>query len=125
MPFRWDNGVVELPCPVGGAGRALVPYLGGIYLRYVPLSLARRFLRELDDRAVAWTYSHPYDIDPDEPFFTMPYAGWLTSRVLHTRRGATLPALDARIAASGGAGPPLAEVARELVSVELQLMRSR
>src|SRR4051812_22688356 len=42
-PFRWENGIIELPCPVGGLGSAQVPFLGGIYLRYVPLALARRF----------------------------------------------------------------------------------
>jgi peptidoglycan-N-acetylglucosamine deacetylase len=123
-PFRWDNGLIELPCPVGGFASALVPFLGGIYLRYVPLLLARRFLRGLDARVVAWSYSHPYDIDPDEPFFVPPYAGWLTSRIIHTRRGATLPALDARIEAAAGAGPPLARIAERLVAAELPSLSS-
>jgi polysaccharide deacetylase family protein (PEP-CTERM system associated) len=118
-PFRWENGLIELPCPVGGIGRAHVPFLGGIYLRYVPLPLARRFLAALDPGAVPWSYSHPYDIDPEEPFFVPPYAGWLTSRIIHTRRGATLPALEARIAAGSGAGPPLAEIAGALATAEL------
>jgi polysaccharide deacetylase family protein (PEP-CTERM system associated) len=125
VPFRWDNGLLELPCPVGGLKQAMVPFLGGIYLRYVPLALAKRFLRGLDDDAVAWSYSHPYDIDPDEPFFVMPYAGWLTSRILHTRRRATLPALGRRIAAGGGAGPPLGEIVDGLSIADLPLVRSR
>ncbi|MEA2201808.1 MAG: peptidoglycan-N-acetylglucosamine deacetylase [Solirubrobacteraceae bacterium] len=124
-PFRWDNGLIELPCPVGGIGRARVPFLGGIYLRYVPMPLASRFLARLERQAITWSYSHPYDIDTDEPFFTMPYAGWLTSRILHTRRGATLPALDARIAASGGAGRPLRELAGQLVPPDLPVVRPR
>jgi peptidoglycan-N-acetylglucosamine deacetylase len=118
-PFRWDNGLIELPCPVGGVGRALVPFLGGIYLRYVPLVLARHFLRGLDGRAVAWSYSHPYDIDADEPFFVPPYAGWLTSRIIHTKRSATLTALEVRIAAGGGAGRTLAEIAEALAWSDL------
>ncbi len=124
-PFRWQNGLIELPCPVGGVGRALIPFLGGIYLRYVPLSLARRFLGALDDGAVAWSYSHPYDIDPDEPFFVMPHAGWLTSRITHTRRGATLAALEERIAAARGAGPTLAAIAGQLEGSELPSLGSR
>lgn len=124
-PFRWDGGLIELPCPIGGIGRAMVPFLGGIYLRYVPLVLARRFLENLGEEEVVWSYSHPYDIDPDEPFFVMPYAGWLTSRILHTRRAATLPALDARIAAAGGPGPPLAELVAGLATRDLPLVRSR
>lgn len=124
-PFRWENGLIELPCPVGGFGRALIPFLGGIYLRYVPLPLARRFLRALDGQAVAWSYSHPYDIDPDEPFFVMPHAGWLTSRITHTRRGATLAALESRIAAGAGAGPTLAAIAERLARSDLPSVGSR
>ena len=52
---------------------------------------------------------HPYDLDPDEPFFVLPHAGWLTSRILHTRRGATLPRLERILDKVGGAAPPLAE----------------
>jgi len=108
-PFRWENGLVELPCPVAGAGRAMIPFLGGIYLRYVPLSVSTRLLSRLGPDALAWSYVHPYDLDPDEPFFVLPHAGWLTSRILHTRRGATLPRLERILAAVGGAAPPLAE----------------
>ncbi len=108
-PFRWSNGLIELPCPVAGAGRAMIPFLGGIFLRYVPLSITRRLLARLDDDAVAWSYVHPYDLDPDEPFFVLPWAGWLTSRVLHTRRRATLPRIERILAAVGGAAPPLAQ----------------
>jgi hypothetical protein len=106
--FRWPNGLIELPCPVVGAGRLMVPYLGGIYLRYVPLGISLRLLDRLGAGAFAWSYVHPYDIDPDEPFFVLPWAGWLTSRVLHTRRRATLPRIE-RFMAAVGAAPPLAE----------------
>ncbi len=107
--FRWSNGLIELPCPVAGAGRAMVPYLGGIYLRYFPLSISTRLLARLGSDALAWSYVHPYDIDPDEPFFVLPWAGWLTSRILHTRRAATLPRIERILAAVGGAAPSLAE----------------
>jgi polysaccharide deacetylase family protein (PEP-CTERM system associated) len=107
-PYRWANGLIELPCPVAGIGRAMVPFLGGIYLRYVPAALASRLVDRLDPDVVAWSYVHPYDLDPDEPFFTMPHAGWWTSRLLHTRRGATLMRIE-RLLAKVGAAPPLAE----------------
>jgi polysaccharide deacetylase family protein (PEP-CTERM system associated) len=109
VPFRWDNGLVELPCPVAGAGRALIPFLGGVYLRYVPVWLVARLLRRLDRRTLAWSYVHPYDLDPDEPFFVLPHAGVLTSWILHKRRGATLPRLEQLLEAAGGAAPPLGE----------------
>ncbi len=119
VPCRWENGMLELPCPVGGAGRLQIPFLGGIYLRYVPPWLIRRFLDSLGPAAVPWSYLHPYDLDPDEPFFVMPHAGWLTSRIVHTRRGATLGRLGTVLAAAKGPGRPLGEIAQSLAAVEL------
>jgi polysaccharide deacetylase family protein (PEP-CTERM system associated) len=119
QPCRWSNGLIELPCPVAGAGRLSMPFLGGIYLRYVPLALTRRLLAGLGDRSAPWSYCHPYDIDPDEPFFVMPPAGWLTSRILHTRRGSTLTRLEMVIAAAGGTARTLGEIAGELDAHEL------
>jgi peptidoglycan-N-acetylglucosamine deacetylase len=115
-PCRWQNGLIEFPCPVSGVGRLQVPFLGGIYLRYVPVSLTCRFLGSLDDSAVLWSYVHPYDLDPEEPFFVLPHASWLTSRIVHTRRSATLHRLESVIAAAGGSGRPLGEIAREHAS---------
>lgn len=123
-PFRWDNGLIELPCPVGGIGRVQIPFLGGIYLRYVPMPLTRRFLSKLDGASALWTYSHPYDLDSDEPYFVLPHAGRLTSLIVHTRRGVTLSQLDAVIAAAGGAAPPLGEIACDLVSLDLPSISS-
>ncbi|HWG08542.1 MAG TPA: DUF3473 domain-containing protein [Solirubrobacteraceae bacterium] len=120
--FRWGSGLLELPCPVGGIARAQVPFLGGVYLRFVPAFLTRRFMRELDPATVPWSYLHPYDLDPDEPFFVMPHAGWLTSRIVHMRRTATLGRLDEAIAAAEGPGPTLGAVARRLLDVELPLL---
>jgi peptidoglycan-N-acetylglucosamine deacetylase len=124
-PFRWDNGLIELPCPVGGVGRARIPFLGGIYLRYVPAPLTRRFLRDQADSAVPWSYSHPYDIDSDERFFVMPHAGWLASRIVHTRRAATLLRLEATISDAGGPARPLGEIVRELARLDLPSIGSR
>lgn len=124
VPFRWaTGGIVELPCPVAGVGRALVPFLGGIYLRYVPRPIAIRALHRLPTGAAPWSYCHPYDLDPDEKFFVMREASWLVSRILHTRRGATLAALDSVLSAAGGPGPPLAELAREAGRRELAVVR--
>jgi polysaccharide deacetylase family protein (PEP-CTERM system associated) len=122
--FRWENGLVELPCPVGGLAGARVPFLGGIYLRFVPSFLTERFLRALDPATVPWSYVHPYDLDPDEPFFVMPHAGWVTSRLVHMRRGSTLARLEKAIAAAGGPGPTLGEVARQLASTDLPVVGS-
>jgi polysaccharide deacetylase family protein (PEP-CTERM system associated) len=111
-PFRWDNGLLEYPCPVAGAGRLSVPCLGGVYLRYVPRPLLARLAARAGARHGAWSYCHPYDLDPDEPFFVLPHANWVTSRILHARRGATLQRLAAAVEAGGGAGRPLGELTR-------------
>jgi polysaccharide deacetylase family protein (PEP-CTERM system associated) len=121
-PFRWHNSVLELPCPVAGVGRLCVPYLGGIYMRYVPTRVAALALARQPAGAVAWTYCHPYDLDPDEPFGLLPASGWLTSRLVHTRRGATLRRLDALLAAAGGAGPTLAQVSERLAADDLPVV---
>ncbi len=119
QPCRWSNGLLELPCPVAGIGRAQIPFLGGVYLRYLPMPLVRRLVRGLTDREVPWSYVHPYDLDAEEPFFVLPHAGWLTSRLVHLRREATLPRLRAVIAAAGGPGRPLGEIARRLETATL------
>lgn len=126
-PFRWRNGLLELPCPLGGWGRMRIPFLGGVYLRYVPRALVRRWLGgggggggSSSAAAALWSYTHPYDLDADEPYFVMPHTGRLASRLLHARRGATLARLDAAIEAAGGAGPPLVQIAQELVRADLQ-----
>jgi len=124
-PYRWHNGLLELPCPVAGAGKLQVPFLGGIYLRYFPLVLSRRFLRRVERDSTLWTYVHPYDIDTDEPFSVMPHAGWLVSRVVHTRRGVTLGRLDAVLEACGGPGRPLGEIAAALEPVDLPSVAPR
>ena len=54
-------------------------------------------------RTTLWSYVHPYDIDTDEPFFVMPHAGWLVSRIVHTRRRCDTAA--ARRDARGLRGP--------------------
>ncbi len=118
-PYRWHNDLLELPCPVAGAGRVQVPFLGGIYMRYFPLPLCRRMLKRLDGEATPWSYVHPYDIDTGEPFFVLPHAGWLVSRIVHTRRRATLGRLDAMLEACGGAGRPLGDLAAELELAQL------
>lgn len=107
-PFAWSNGLVELPCPVTKLGPATVPYLGGIYLRYVPMRLATKTLGHSDGQP--WSYVHPYDFDHGAPLRRFPHANWPTSLLLHTRRRATAPCLRRLVAAAGGAGPPLQDV---------------
>lgn len=108
--FRWPNGLVELPCAVIGLGPLSIPFLGGVYLRYLPLSLIARATRSVSI-APTWSYLHPYELDPEEEFFVLPWAGWLTSRIVLGRRRQTLARLQCVLSAGGGAGPPLEEIA--------------
>lgn len=112
-PFRWSSGIVELPCPVAGDGRLALPYLGGVYLRYLPRRVLSRLVGRTRPDERPWTYVHPYDLDAGAPFAVLPHAGWLVSRILHYRRGATLDRLSALMRALGP-GQPLGRLAEEL-----------
>ena len=77
-PFRWPNGLVELPCPVVRVGGVGLPYLGGVYLRALPEpASSRRPAAASGTGQVLWIYCHPYDFDPGEPFWVVPEAGRL------------------------------------------------
>lgn len=89
-PFRWPNGLVELPSPVFGVGKWALPVLGGAYLRLAPAPLVRLAARSTGDVRGAWTYSHPYDFDADEPFVRRGEQSWLFAKLLFARRSLML-----------------------------------
>lgn len=119
-PFQWECGLLELPCPVMGRGRASVPYLGGVYVRYIPTAASRFALKRIAEGVVPWTYLHPYDLDPDEPFYVPDHMSWLTSRILHSRRRQTLARIERLAHSAGGFGPPLGEIAAQLAGTPLE-----
>ncbi len=86
-PFRWPCGLVEFPVPLAKFGPARLPFLGGVYLRYLPAWLIRRAARALPG-CVLWTYMHPYDFDAAEPYARMPdAAAWVSLMLWFNRRG--------------------------------------
>ena len=107
-PFRWPSGLVEFPVPVARFGPARLPFLGGVYLRYLPGWLIRRAARSLPDR-VLWTYMHPYDFDADEPYSRMPDTALWVSLMLWFNRGGTWNKLAQVLEL--GVGKPLGELA--------------
>ncbi|MGE0484281.1 MAG: DUF3473 domain-containing protein [Gammaproteobacteria bacterium] len=107
-PFRWPGGLVELPVPVTRLGPLTLPFLGGIYLRYLPLRLVEARARRLPAGSLAWTYLHPYDIDAAEPYFRFPGTSAPMSLLLWRRRRHTLARLD-WIGGRLGLGAPLGE----------------
>lgn len=85
-PFRWPNGLIELPVPVAAIGPIHVPFLGGIYLRYMPSAVVRWLMSRAETEAVLWTYVHPHDFDPEEPYTRIPGASTWTSALLWMNR---------------------------------------
>lgn len=94
-PFKWPCGLTEIPAPIARIGPVTVPFLGGIYFRYLPLALIRKYARTNDERIPLWHYSHPYDFDLDEPYFRINGASHATSVALWFKRGGTFHKLAA------------------------------
>ncbi|MFT4584596.1 MAG: polysaccharide deacetylase family protein (PEP-CTERM system associated) [Gammaproteobacteria bacterium] len=106
-PFRWPNGLLEIPTPIARLGPAVIPFLGGFYLRYLPKVLVRQLLARGDPRQCYWTYCHPYDFDHEEQFYKMDGTSLGTSLLLWFNRkrtfeklGAVFPASDPSVKSS-------------------------
>lgn len=106
-PFRWPSGLLELPCPVMRVGAVGLPFLGGVYLRTLPTPVVQSAGAVAGRDQLLWVYCHPYDLDPDEPFWVVPEVGPWGSRLLWYNRRHMLAKL-ARVLA-GRAAPPLGE----------------
>mgnify|MGYP003624362148 CR=1 FL=1 len=85
-PFRWNNGVIELPAPIHKLGPVSIPFLGGIYFRYLPLSLIKIFLRSMKGDHSPWIYCHPHDFDYKQPYFKIPGNSHIVSLLLWFNR---------------------------------------
>jgi polysaccharide deacetylase family protein (PEP-CTERM system associated) len=69
-PVRLDNGLWELPISVVSLGGFKLPFAGGVYLRFFPKPVLRRFSRRFaGQRRPLVGYFHPYDIDAEEERF--------------------------------------------------------
>jgi len=106
-PFKWPNGLLEIPVPLGGIGPLKLPYLGGIYLRYLPRPVVRHLRSKAPLGHVPWTYCHPYDFDPNEPFGLIDGAPLWASVLLWMNRRGSFDKLEAILA--DGAAPPFIE----------------
>ena len=114
-PFRWPEGLVELPCPVARVGQFGVPYLGGVYLRALPHVASAAAERGFGRDQMLWIYCHPYDFDDAEPYWVVPEAGRFGSRLLWYNRRRTFAKVDALL--RGRAGPPLGERIADLTAL--------
>ncbi len=106
-PFAWDNGVVELPCPLVRVLGAQLPFLGGTYLRVLPDRVRRFGTDRAPAEQVLWTYCHPWEFDPDEPYYEFDHIGSVASRVAWLNRKGMTGRI--RRLLEGPVGPPLAE----------------
>lgn len=110
--FRWPSGLIELPSPLLHLGPISVPFLGGTYLRVLPARLRRMGRARTSPDTVLWAYCHPWEFDPDEPFYVFEDGGWLASRVGWFNRRGMLARLESELAPVPG--PPLGEVVATL-----------
>jgi peptidoglycan-N-acetylglucosamine deacetylase len=111
-PFRWPNGLPELPCPVVRGGPIGLPYLGGVYMRAIPGAASAGARAVVGRGQLLWIYCHPYDFDPEEPFWVVPDAGPMGSRLLWYNRRRTFAKVERIL--HGRAGLPLGERLHEV-----------
>lgn len=116
IPFRWSNGLLELPCPVAKVGPVTVPYMGGAYMRLLPGTMVRTLARRAGSEDLRWIYSHPYDFDPGEPFHVMPGTKRWESRLLWYNRRRMFDRVDTLLGRAPGR--PLAETLDELAPTD-------
>ena len=106
-PFTWPSGLIELPCPLAKVGPVAMPYMGGVYLRVLPWPMVALARRVYGGGPAPLTYCHPYDFDPDEPYFVVPGTGRVLSRLLWVGRKGMYRKVEKLLA--DGVGPPLRE----------------
>lgn len=104
-PFTWPSGLAELPAPIIKLGPLGLPVVGGTYLRVLPWPIVRLGMRDRPLGPVPFTYCHPYDADPGEPYWVVPGTGRLLSPLLWYGRKRILRRVDRLLA--GGVAPPL------------------
>lgn len=85
-PFQWPSGLIEIPAPIAFLGGMKMPYLGGIYLRYLPTMLIKSQITKTKLNNGLWCYCHPYDFDDKQPFYQMKGASTLVSVLLWLNR---------------------------------------
>jgi peptidoglycan/xylan/chitin deacetylase (PgdA/CDA1 family) len=111
VPFRWVNGLVELPCPVVTIGPATVPFLGGTYVRVLPDLVRRTGIERSPADAALWTYCHPWEFDHGAPLSRMAEANWIVTLIGRINRRRMLSRVERAL---GAGAPPLCEVVRDL-----------
>lgn len=64
--------LVEFPPTVGKLGPMTFPFAGGLYLRVIPYFLIKRFLNKVNQLRPGMVYTHPWELDPQQPRLKVP-----------------------------------------------------
>lgn len=73
FPFRWQNGLAELPMSVFPVAGTALPFSGGGYMRLLPVPVIRWGIRACHRRGgPAVVYLHPWELDPGQPRLPAP-----------------------------------------------------
>ena len=91
--FYWPNDLLEIPASVAKFGPISLPYLGGIYLRYLPMIVIKQLLQRQPEQQEKWIYCHPHDFDHNEAFFQIEGTSYLVSLLLWFNRRGTFDKL--------------------------------
>jgi polysaccharide deacetylase family protein (PEP-CTERM system associated) len=68
LPFRFGNGLLEIPLSTYRLGKANFPLAGGGYFRLFPYAYFRHFFRRLNKQSKPIIfYLHPWELDPEQP----------------------------------------------------------
>jgi len=73
LPHDTEGGPFEIPLSTYPFGRLNFPCCGGVYFRFFPYGVTRRFLRGIARRAEPIVfYVHPWECDPGHPRIPLP-----------------------------------------------------
>ncbi len=68
FPFRFENGLVEVPLSTVRFGGKNIPAAGGGYFRLFPYLLFRHLAQRINNEGRALVfYLHPWELDPGQP----------------------------------------------------------
>lgn len=68
LPFRFGNGLFEIPLSTYRLGKANFPLAGGGYFRLFPYVYFRHFFQQLNKQGKPIVfYLHPWELDPGQP----------------------------------------------------------
>lgn len=72
-PFRFENGLVEIPMSCVTYGKTRIPCSGGAYFRIFPYWLFKRLVKQLhQQKRLLIFYIHPWELDPETPRVKLP-----------------------------------------------------